>query len=74
MSTTPLREALRRLAAEGMVELKSHSDARVASLTAEEARDLYVIRGEPRSAGSRARGREPDAVGHQKKIQATLNN
>jgi DNA-binding GntR family transcriptional regulator len=44
VSTTPLREALRRLAAEGLVQLESHRDARVASLTADEARDLYVIR------------------------------
>lgn len=44
VSTTPLREALRRLAAEGLVELASHRDARVTPLTAEEARNLYVVR------------------------------
>lgn len=44
VSTTPLREALRLLAAEGLVQLESHRDARVTSLTAEEARNLYVIR------------------------------
>src|SRR5215217_1617639 len=64
VSTTPLREALRRLAAEGMVELKSHSDAKVASLTAEEARDLYVIREnlDPLAAGLAAESRTPSDV------------
>ncbi|PRY39515.1 GntR family transcriptional regulator [Umezawaea tangerina] len=45
ISTTPLREGLRRLKAEGLVELDAHRDARVAELTAEEARDLLELRG-----------------------------
>jgi DNA-binding GntR family transcriptional regulator len=59
VSTTPLREALRRLAAEGMVQLESHRDARVTPLTAEEARDLYLIREslDPMAAGLAAAGR-----------------
>jgi DNA-binding GntR family transcriptional regulator len=44
ISTTPLREALRRLKSEGLVELDAHRDARVAPLTAEEARDLLELR------------------------------
>ncbi|MET7395709.1 GntR family transcriptional regulator [Dactylosporangium sp. NPDC005572] len=44
VSTTPLREALRRLKSEGLVELDAHRDARVAPLTAEEARDMLEIR------------------------------
>jgi DNA-binding GntR family transcriptional regulator len=44
ISTTPLREALRRLASEGLVELGAHRDARVAPLAAEEARDLLEMR------------------------------
>jgi DNA-binding GntR family transcriptional regulator len=71
VSTTPLREALRRLAAEGMVELKSHSDARVASLTAEEARDLYIIREnlDPLAAGLAAESRTPADIAN---IEAAL--
>jgi len=71
VSTTPLREALRRLAAEGMVELKSHSDARVASLTADEARNLYVIREnlDPLAAGLAAESRTPSDI---ENIQAAL--
>lgn len=44
ISTTPLREALRRLSAEGLVHLDSHRDARVSDLTAEESRDLLEMR------------------------------
>jgi DNA-binding GntR family transcriptional regulator len=44
ISTTPLREALRRLKQSGMVELGAHKDARVATLNAEEARDLLELR------------------------------
>jgi DNA-binding GntR family transcriptional regulator len=44
ISTTPLREALRRLNAEGLVDLDAHRDARVTALTAEEAQDLLEIR------------------------------
>jgi len=44
MSTTPLREALRRLKQEGLVELDAHRDARVRALDADEARDLLELR------------------------------
>src|SRR3954467_9638404 len=44
ISTTPLREALRRLKQQGLVELDAHRDARVARLDAEEARDLLELR------------------------------
>lgn len=44
ISTTPLREALRRLAQNGLVTLGAHRDARVTSLDAEQARDLLEMR------------------------------
>jgi DNA-binding GntR family transcriptional regulator len=44
MSTTPLREGLRRLAQEGLVDLDAHRDARVRPLDATEARDLLELR------------------------------
>jgi DNA-binding GntR family transcriptional regulator len=44
ISTTPLREALRRLKSEGLVELDAHRDARVTELSPEEARDLLEVR------------------------------
>ena len=59
ISTTPLREALRRLMTEGLVELDAHRDARVTRLTAEEARDLVEIRRslDPLAAGLAAERR-----------------
>ena len=44
VSTTPLREAVRRLAAEGFIHLTAHRDARVVEATADEARHLYEVR------------------------------
>lgn len=44
ISTTPLREAMRRLKSEGLVQLDAHRDARVTPLNLEEARDLFEIR------------------------------
>jgi len=44
VSTTPLREALRRLAQQGLVDLGAHRDARVTPLDAAEARDLVELR------------------------------
>jgi len=44
ISTTPLREALKRLKQQGLVELDAHRDARVTRLDAEEARDLLEVR------------------------------
>ncbi|CCH78626.1 Transcriptional regulator, GntR family [Nostocoides japonicum T1-X7] len=44
VSTTPVREALKRLAAEGLVVLETHRDARVTELTAQEATHLYEVR------------------------------
>lgn len=44
ISTTPLREALRRLMTEGLVELDSHRDARIPELRAEQAQDLLELR------------------------------
>jgi DNA-binding GntR family transcriptional regulator len=44
VSPTPLREALRRLAAEGLVEWQPQRGARVASATRRDAEDLYELR------------------------------
>jgi DNA-binding GntR family transcriptional regulator len=44
LSTTPLREALRRLKTEGWVELDAHRDARVAPLSQAEAEHLFDLR------------------------------
>src|SRR5262245_61413048 len=59
ISTTPLREALRRLMSEGLVELDAHRDARITPLRAEEARDLLEVRRslDPLAAGLAAERR-----------------
>ena len=64
ISTTPLREAMRRLMTEGLVELDAHRDARVSSLTAEEARDLLEVRRslDPLAAASRPNARTKDDI------------
>lgn len=44
VSTTPLREAIRRLAAEGLVTLAEHKDARVTDVSSAEAASLLQVR------------------------------
>ncbi|MBM9463585.1 GntR family transcriptional regulator [Aeromicrobium sp. YIM 150415] len=44
VSTTPLREALRRLEAEGFLHQVAHREMRVAPLSLKELEDLYALR------------------------------
>ncbi|GIM96325.1 GntR family transcriptional regulator [Paractinoplanes toevensis] len=44
VSRTPVREALSRLAAEGLVELTPHRGARVASWSEEQLREIFELR------------------------------
>jgi DNA-binding GntR family transcriptional regulator len=44
MSITPLREAIRRLSSEGLIDLDTHRDARVARMDATEAQQLVEVR------------------------------
>ncbi|MDH4168439.1 MAG: GntR family transcriptional regulator [Acidimicrobiia bacterium] len=44
VSATPVREALRRLASEGLVELVPHGAARVAPVSVTEAIEIYELR------------------------------
>ncbi len=44
VSATPLREALRRLSSEGLVELQAHGSARVAAVDLHEATEIYELR------------------------------
>ena len=53
MSITPLREAIRRLSSEGLIELDNHKDARVSSIGAR--RGPPTLRG-PASPGTRRSG------------------
>ncbi|MBY4208037.1 GntR family transcriptional regulator [Rhodococcus fascians] len=44
MSITPIREAVRRLSSEGLIELDNHKNVRVAPMNATEARQLFEVR------------------------------
>lgn len=44
ISRTPIRDALRRLGADGLVELESNRGARVASWTPEDIDEIFVLR------------------------------
>ena len=44
MSRTPVREALSRLAAEGLVELSPNRGARAAPWTSQELREIFELR------------------------------
>jgi DNA-binding GntR family transcriptional regulator len=73
ISTTPLREAMRRLMTEGLVSLDAHRDARVSTLTAEEARDLLELRLslDPLACSLAAQRRTKDDIS---RMRATLSN
>jgi DNA-binding GntR family transcriptional regulator len=73
LSTTPLREAIRRLTAEGLVELSAHRDARVAPLSAGEARHLHEVREriDPFAAALAAERRSPQDLAD---IERALDN
>jgi DNA-binding GntR family transcriptional regulator len=60
VSTTPLREALKRLGTEGLIILSSHRDARVPDLSVAEARSLFEVRLnlDPLAAGLAAERRD----------------
>ncbi|BBG02451.1 MULTISPECIES: GntR family transcriptional regulator [Pseudonocardia] len=62
LSRTPVREALSRLAAEGLVELHAHRGARVTEFTETDLEDIFDVRRalEPR-ATERAAGRASTA-------------
>lgn len=64
ISTTPLREALKRLKQQGLVELDAHRDARVTQLDAEEARNLLEVRRslDPLAASLAADRRSPQDI------------
>ena len=62
MSITPLREAFRRLSGEGLIDLDTFRNARVAAISATEARQLHEVRLSLEvTAAGLAAGRRTDA-------------
>lgn len=75
VSITPVREAVRRLAGEGLIVLDTHRDARVAEMTDVEARELFEARRalEPAALALAARNRtEADLAGAREALDALL--
>jgi DNA-binding GntR family transcriptional regulator len=71
LSRTPVREALRLLAAEGVVELVHNRGARVVDWTAEDIDEAYRLRAlvEGYGAGLAARRADPDCVAALRTLQ-----
>jgi DNA-binding GntR family transcriptional regulator len=66
VSRTPVREALRRLAAEGLVEMRTNRGARVADVAQDDMRSAYAARLviEPGAARLAAAARPPAPLAH----------
>jgi DNA-binding GntR family transcriptional regulator len=74
ISTTPVREALRRLEMEKLVDMSAHKDARVVEVSPQDVRYLYEVRMEldPLAAGlaaERATKAEVDTILRQAQAQ-----
>lgn len=61
VSRGSLREALRGLTAEGLIELVPHRGPVVARITAEQAREIYAVRGVLEGLAARTLARHSDA-------------
>lgn len=72
VSRTPVREALRLLAKEGLVELRAHRGARVAQLSRQDLMDAYEVRGwvEPLAAAKVAATVDGATL---ERLEATVN-
>lgn len=63
VSRTPVREALRRLSAEGLVDITPNKGARVVDHTAEDLEHVFLLRAQVEGLGARlAAGRISDAA------------
>jgi DNA-binding GntR family transcriptional regulator len=72
LSVTPLREALRGLEAEGLLQASAHRTITITPLTATEAEELYAVRLrlDPWAAGLAARHATDDAITHVARLAA----
>lgn len=75
ISTTPVREALRDLATEGMVELDAHRGAFVSRLTFEQVEEIYSIRQilEPAAMRDAARSMTPSTMARVEHLHSMLD-
>ncbi len=74
VSITPVREALRDLATEGLVRIDPHRGAVVSEVSLEEVREIYRLRGvlEPMAAGLAAPRIPPEDLGEATRLAAEM--
>ena len=74
VSRTPVREALRRLAAEGLVVVSPNHGAQVAALAAEELAEIYALRAmlEGHAAARAATRMTPETLAELKRLAAEM--
>ena len=72
VSRGPLREAFRRLAAEGIVRTVAHRGAQVRSLSYEETIELYQIRSTLESLAARLAATEIDESGNRMRFETAI--
>jgi DNA-binding GntR family transcriptional regulator len=76
LSTTPIREALRDLAAEGLIELDPHRGAVVRRLSLGDLREIYHLRLilEPEAMILAARNRTDEELARADELQSTMDS
>lgn len=72
LSTTPVREALRQLASDGLLEIAPHRGVRVADIPLVDLSDVYVARAivEPAAAKLAAQRIGPDEIAKLRRVHA----
>ncbi len=75
VSTTPVREALRDLASEGLIRLDAHRGAVVRETSLHEVREIYLIRRllEPEAVRAAVQEMTPDLLAKLERLQADLD-
>ena len=75
VSTTPVREALRDLAAEGLIRLDAHRGAVVRETSLDEVREIYLIRSllEPEAVRRAVSAMAPEVVDALRRLQSEMD-
>lgn len=75
VSTTPVREALRDLASEGLIRLDAHRGGVVRETSVQEVREIYLIRRllEPEAVRLAVEGMEPDLLAALERLHKELD-
>lgn len=76
VSTTPVREALRDLASEGLIRLDAHRGAVIRETSLDEVREIYLIRRllEPEAVKAAVQEMAPDVLAALERLRADLDD